>query len=149
MKTKLLSLISISLLIVSGNLLAGAKEDAFEKAFLNAHSTSDDALFSLVEFNEGTPEMFDEGLKGVLRGLRDKQIERVEFIEPKKEVSIDFEYEGVTYTSTLPIQKVFEIYFMNPEVVTVGKETSQLKSGMLNLGLSEGQYRIAAIKPKK
>jgi len=143
------NLLTTLLLILSASLFAGEKEDAFKKAFMEAYKESDSSLYKLVEFYEGTPEMFDKGIKNSLSKMRTIEIDRIEFIEPIEEKSISFTHEGVEYTTTLPIEKLFKIHYKNTEVITVGSETSQLKSGMLNLGLKDGAYRIVAIKPKE
>lgn len=122
-------------------------EKSFKRDFIAAVSTSDKALFSLVEFHELTPKFFNEALKSLLVDVRQRTIKKVGITEPTESDVVDFIFEGVAYTSTLPITKNLVIHF-EPEPVTVGRETSAVISSTFMLGVKEGAYRIVAIMPQ-
>ena len=138
-----LKLIILSLLVGALGLFAGEKEAAFEKAFVAAIETSDAAMYGLVEFGEGTNPLFDKMLKDSLKEDRMKKIESFSFSSLEEGQISEFEYEGVCYISTLPIEVAFTITYEKT------KEQAQVTSTTYRLGTKEGVYKIVGSKPKE
>lgn len=136
------SLLVLSLTFSVLNLQAGEKEDEFEKSFFNAIATSDEAMFKLVEFGEGAPLLFDDLLKDSLKKERIKKITEVKFLPLEDDTITEFNYEGVDYVTTLPIEIRFNVTYKKTD------DKAQVTSTSYSLGTKDGVYKIVAPKPK-
>jgi hypothetical protein len=130
------------------HLHAEERGETFKRDFFKAIATSDEALFSLVEFHKLPPKFFNEALKNELIDMRSRTITEIEIKDAMENDVIDFVYDDVAYTSTLPITKNLVLNF-EPVTVTVGAESSAVVSSTFMLGVKDGYYRIVAIRPKK
>jgi len=140
---KILSLLTSLLFLSFLTVSAGDKEEAFQSVFLEALSTSDEALFELVEFSKDGNPLFDQMLRESLVEERTRKIKEIEFGELPEDMMLEFTYEETTYIPTLPIEKEFIITYEETD------KNSSITATTYRLGTKEGVYKIVSSKPKK
>jgi len=138
---KILSSIAIFLL-VAASCFGGEKEKEFEQSFREALSKSDEATIALVEFSRSTPKLFRDMIIQSLKEDRTKKIKSISFIDIPEDSAFEFEYEGVTYITTLPVLKEMKIAY------DMTDDTSGVDGTTYRLGLRDDHYKIVAPKPK-
>ena len=130
------------LILFASVCFAGEKEKAFEEAFLTAVSTDDEAILKLVEFSRSTPKLFRDMIIQSLKEDRKKKIESITFSAPAEDATFEFEYEEVTYTTSLPVEKEMKIKY------DMTNDKSGVDGTTYRLGLRDGSYKIVAPTPK-
>lgn len=133
----------LTVLLGATLLVASEKEQRFQDEFVRAVNESDKALLKLVKFSDQTPKVFREIIRKSLKEERSKKRKAMSFLDPAPDTVFEFEYEGVTYTTTLPVVKEFKITY------DMTDDTSGVDGTTYRLGLENGQYRIVAPTPKK
>lgn len=134
--------IILAVLLAATSCFGGEQETAFEESFRTAISTSDEATLKLVAFSRSTPVLFRDMIVQSLKEDRTKKVKTITFLDPAKEAAFEFEYEGVTYTTTLPVLKEMKITY------DMTNDTSSVDGTTYRLGLDGDHYKIVAPTPK-
>jgi len=140
MKTQILLLI---LVFIATSLLGG--ENEIREAYTKVHQAKDtEAFLRLVEFSDDTPEWIRAQIIESFKSDSAFKVTSIDFTPTPPDFLSSFEYEGVTYVSTLSPLVRMKVSFS-----TEDQGKAKITSTTYTIGEKDGIWRIISAKPKK
>jgi hypothetical protein len=129
--------------ITASSLIGG--EVQMREAYTKVHEAKDIEAFSrLIEFSYDTPEWIRAQVIESFKGDSSLKVTAIEFTPIPLDFRSSFEYEGVTYVSTLAPQAIMKVSF-----AIEGQGKSKITATNYTIGEKDGIWRIISAKPKK